>query len=169
MLFQNSPDVFSNCGKRQHHFLGHHDWNVKVIGFGARFQHYRFGLVRLLYAPNIIVLFVNNRIVGFLSYIEYFTFNYIMVICIDNEELHKGYGSKLLEHYLWNYPTEHWVKINKNNIASISLFQKFGFIKRWKKHIPGQLKPSYRTDYYPWFLPKRFIIDEYYNPFMNLM
>lgn len=98
-------------------------------------------------------------ILGFLSYIMYDSYNYIMIICINKQNINRGYASKLLEYYLWKHPVEQWVKINKNNIASISLFKKYGFYKRWKKHTPKQLKASYRTEYYPWFLPKRISID----------
>lgn len=97
----------------------------------------------------------DGKLIGFISYIEYTTFVYLMAIGIDGVEQKKGYGSRMLEEMKRRTEKEIWCKINKENEKSINFFCRMGFEKMRCKDIPKDLTSTRGLGYFPYRLERR--------------
>ena len=90
-----------------------------------------------------------RELIGYVCYIDYVTFDYIMVIAISKKYQGKGLGKMLWEEIKRRNVDKKsiWCKIHRENEVSKSFFIKNGFQKRWKKEIPKELNRCYRKPY----------------------
>lgn len=72
-----------------------------------------------------------KKMIGFCNFIEYETEIYIMVIGIDSQLSHQGYGSKMIEWIKYKnrkHKKKIRAQVHQLNTSSISFFKKHGFI-----------------------------------------
>ena len=90
-----------------------------------------------------------RELIGYICYIDYTTFYYLMVIGVKKEYQGKGIGKMLFEE-LKNRNMDKksvWCKIHRKNEMSKCFFKKNGFHKKWKREIPKELNRCYRKPY----------------------
>lgn len=104
---------------------------------------------------HFILMKKESKLVGFISYIEYTTFVYLMAIGVENESHGKGYGKKMMEEMKRQTEKEIWCKINKENEISKNFFSRMGFEKMRCKDIPKDLTSTRGLGYFPYRLERR--------------
>lgn len=90
-----------------------------------------------------------RELIGYICYIDFETYDYLMIIAVAKEYQGKGIGQMLWEEMKKRNVDgkSMWCKIHRENERSISFFKKNGYKKRWKKEMPKDMKKCYRQPY----------------------
>jgi ribosomal protein S18 acetylase RimI-like enzyme len=102
-----------------------------------------------------VLSFIEGKLLGFISYIEYTTFVYLMAIGVENEYQGKGYARRMMEEMKRRTVKEIWCKISKENEVSKRFFIGLGYEKMRCKDIPGELTSTRGLGYSPYRYERR--------------
>ncbi len=102
-----------------------------------------------------VLCLLDGKLIGFISYIEYLTFVYLMAIGVENEYQGKGYAKKMMEEMKRRTEKEIWCKISKDNEVSKRFFSGLGYEKMRCKDIPGELTSTRGLGYFPYRCERR--------------